>query len=656
MEHTSPLSGIERRVFVACAEALIGDECGDWVADAAAPFLDVLADTDRALLRTLLRSMEFTGPWFAGRWGEFSGLTLEQRERCLARWAHGPPMLRQAAASLRSLAALVYYGSEPGWKHAGYDGPWLGRRSITVLPEPTVREKGAKVPAHRSAAVLRGRELSGNLHAKADVCVVGAGAGGAAAAASLAGEGVDVILVEAGGYPTAADFTQRELEMLPVLYQDAGLRATADKAIGILQGRGVGGSTLHNTGLVYAAPDGLLDLWRESYAFPHDRVAWGELVDDALDTLGARAIPPDRVNAANDALRRGASALGWRHEIARHNRVECSGCGYCMLGCAYNRKLNTSLTMVPSAIVDGARVLTDARAVSIGGAAGARRVACELSDGSGRPTGSRAEIESKVVVLAAGAIDSPALLQRSGLDGDHVGVGLRLHPTALVYAEFDEPIVAWRGVPQSVIVTEFAPFQDGRGNGFLLLASPGTAPGLGAALAPVWGRAHRELMRRYAHLAVGAVLLHDETRGRVRVTRRGRPVARYWPDAEDTRELLRGIRAAAELYFAAGATRVWLPFAGMAPLTHAGALDGALLRARARPHTLQLNSVHPQGTCAFGDAADTSATTPYGELWEERGIFVCDASLFPTSVGVPPQVTIMALATANAAYIAQEHF
>jgi choline dehydrogenase-like flavoprotein len=206
------------------------------------------------------------------------------------------------------------------------------------------------------------------------VCVIGTGAGGAAALARLAEQGIDAVAVEAGPHTTAAEFTQRELEMLPLLYQEAALRATADKAIGIMQGRGVGGSTLHNTGLVYPTPAGILDRWRREHAFPWDDASWQGYVDEVLRTLRATPIPPEQINPNNDALRRGCEALGWRYRVPLHNREECCGCGYCMLGCAYNRKLGASLTWLPRAVTAGARILADAPVTRIEGRAGMRRV------------------------------------------------------------------------------------------------------------------------------------------------------------------------------------------------------------------------------------------------------------------------------------------
>lgn len=664
-------SPAERRIFTAVVAAAIGKPAGDDVTEAVAPFLEHLSRVDRLRLRALLLGLEYGAPLFRLRPGRFTSLSPAEREAYLASWARSRlAPRRQGAAVLRALASLAYYGRDAAWPDVGYDGPWLERVEVPIVRATAWERAGARTGgappdarvggvAAAQAATLQtsltfGRQCGSDLHLRAEAVVVGLGAGGCAALARLAELGVDAIGIEAGGAPTAAEFTQRELEMLPLLYHDAGLRSTADKAITILQGRGVGGSTLHNTGMVYRPPAGIVGRWREEHGLDLADAELERHVADVLDTLGAVPIPPERVNANNDVLRRGAERLGWRWRTPFHNRIECSGCGYCMLGCAYDRKNNAALTYVPRAIAAGARILADAAAERIEGRPGAWRVVCALQDASGRPTGRRAVIEAKVVLLGAGALETPALLARSGLGNRRVGRGLRLHPAATVLARFPDDVIAWRGLPQSVLVEEFASFfEDGRG-GFLLVPNPATWPALMGTLVPAVGAAHREIMRELPRLASASVLVHDEGAGRVRVGRDGRSRAVYWPDAGDRDTLLRGIGALARLYLAAGAERVYLPFTGMPPVTDDASLDAALGSARLRRYATSLTSVHPQGTCALGADPSRSATDPRGALRGAPGIFVCDASLFPTSVGVPPQVTIMALATAVAERAAEE--
>ena len=639
-----PLSARERRTFIAIAETVAGAAAGPDVADAIDPFIRRMPRSDRRLLGVLLATMEHAAPAALLRLRRFSDLDPVRRESWIRSWADSAiPLRRQAAAALKALGALAFYGREEAWPEVGYDGPWLGRVEVPVHDAPDIRAP-APVGGAPRPGVTPARALTRPTALRARVCVVGTGAGGGPAVARLAEAGVDVVAIEAGSHFTAADASQRELDMLPRLFRDAGLRTTADKGIGILQGTGVGGSTLHNTGLVYDPPPGILDRWRADHGFEYDDAALTPLVRHVRETLRAARIPEAGINANNDAMRTGAEALGWRYRVADHNRDLCSGCGYCVLGCAYNRKKNVALTWIPRAVAAGARVICDLEAVRIEGRGRSRRVVCRTTGPEG---GEEVIIEAEAVVVAAGALDTPALLQRSRLGNDRVGRGLRLHPSALVQAVMPGEVRAWRGVPQSVIIEEFADFHaDGHG-GFLFIAL-GLWPGTMAASSTGIGAAHRQVMRRYPRLASCGVLLHDETEGRVDTARDGRPLARYWPHRRDRAELRRGVAALARLFLAADAEAVHLPYADAPIVTHEGELEDVLREARDDVHRIPLASVHPQGSCPMDGRRSRGACDPRGRLWGERGIYVADTSLFPTSVGVPPQVTTMALGLATA--------
>ncbi|HSM35078.1 MAG TPA: GMC family oxidoreductase [Longimicrobiales bacterium] len=674
-----PLASWERQVFAAAAAALLGvPEFGDGPLASVDRILRSLPAPRRRMLRAFLALLEFGGPGLRLRRARFTSLPREDAIDLLAGWAEArPPALRRGVNGLRALAGLAYYGDDASWAAIGYDGPWLGRIDVAVLPAPwpplpapvpVVAEgevpemaapaegvttagpfggpHGFRRPRARDAlggALTLGRSALRDLRFRCDAVVVGAGAGGSAAFARLVGGGLEAVLLDVGGAPSAGDFNQRELDMMPALYREAGLRATADESIGILQGSGVGGSTLHNTGLVVPAPPGILARWRGEHGLPWSDDALAAETERVLSALGATPVPEEHINPFNRALQQGAHALGWSAFVARHNRVECSGCGYCMVGCAYNRKTNAAFAFVAPAVAAGGRVLADARAIRVREERDGWRVRGELLDGGGRPTGRSFEARARIVILACGAIDTPVLLRLSGLGGDGVGEGLRLHPAPLLTGVFDEDIRAWRGLPQAVLVDEFASFhRDGRG-GFLLLAS-NAGPAMTAALQQGLGEDHRRSMEAYAHAGTAAVLLHDETAGRVSTAAGGRPRVQYRLAPGDQRELRRGMYALGRLLFAAGARELRLPGQGGDSVRDDEGLRGAIGGLSLAPHRVRLDSVHPQGTCAIGEDPKRAPCDPHGRLRGAPGLYVADTSLFPTSVGVPPQVTTMVLA------------
>ena len=454
----------------------------------------------------------------------------------------------------------------------------------------------------------------------ADVCVIGSGAGGSAAAATLAGGGRDVVLLEAGAHHHPASFDQREATMMPRLYAEAGLRSNADQSMMIMSGRGLGGSTVHNTGLAVPAPRAIVDRWVGDGGLPVDGDAFDARQRAVLERLRARVVEEDEINRNNRVLRDGARALGLEWQVARHNRERCSGCGYCMIGCAYNRKRNALFAWLEQGVRDGLRIVTEAPVDRVRERADRVEI---LARGC--------RVRAKSVVVAASALETPALLLRSGLGRrSSIGHSLRLHPFAPVAGLFEDRIEAWRGVPQSVLVTGGARFMGGGEGGWILMAGAAGPAGT-AAFMPGHGQEVHDTMRQLPHLAFAGVLLHDEGRGRVTARRGGRPHIAAWPEGDDARGLLSGIRALAELLFAAGARAVLLPFARGGRVESVAELDGIEDRGVLK-HDMPLTSVHPQGTVPMGAAAH-AAVRPDGRLRGTRRVYVGDGSLFPSSVG-----------------------
>jgi choline dehydrogenase-like flavoprotein len=495
-------------------------------------------------------------------------------------------------------------------------------------------------------------ERGGDLVESADVCVIGSGGGGAVAAAELAAAGRSVVVLEQGHHWTSRDFTQREDEMLPRLFEDGGMRQTADGSVVILQGRNVGGSTVHNLCYALRTPPAILRMWREEHGL-------SELGDDALlpsferveRNLKVKQIRPDEVNRLNQIVRAGAEKLGWSGFVTRHNREGCVQSGYCILGCSYDAKQSMLVTYVPRAEAAGARLYADARAERIEAEGGrVRRVLGSAVGLDGVPRGSL-EVRAKVVVLAAGAVNSPDLLQHSELGGPRVGRDLHLHPSVMAAGFFDEDVHAYRGIPQSYYIDEFIDLERDPHRGYVLMPIAGF-PALTAVQLPGFGRDHFRLMREFARMAGLLVLLHDRSAGRVEAgDAPGRPRISYALDAEDARQLAEGLAHCAEALFAGGARRVVVPFAPEPLVLERGDDLAAITRRGVRQGEVAIASTHPQSTCRMASDPSRGVVNAFGEVFGVRGLFVADMSVFPTSLGAPPQITTAALADRTAHHI-----
>ena len=497
-------------------------------------------------------------------------------------------------------------------------------------------------------------ERSGDLEVRADVCVIGSGAGGAVAAAELAAGGRSVVLLEQGHHWTKQDFTQREDQMLPRLFEEAGMRQTVDGAYTVLQGRNVGGSTVHNLCYAFRAPDPILRVWREEHGLP-------DLTPEALapsyerveKTLKVKQILEAEVNGLNRMIRTGAEKLGYSGFVTKHNREGCIGAGYCILGCSYDAKQSMLVTYVPRADAAGAQIFANARAERIEAEGGrVRRVLGRVVDHDGSARGT-IEVKAPVVVLSAGAVASPDLLLRSGLanSSGQVGRNLHLHPSVMLAGYLDEPIHAYRGIPQSYYIDEFIDLEKDPHRGYVLMPITGF-PILTSANIPGFGRDHFRRMRDFSKMVGLLALLHDRSRGQVvSGDSPAKPKITYRMEEEDRRQLSASLVHIAKVLFAGGASRVVAPY-WKDPLELRPGDDLSVLERRGvREGEIALASTHPQSTCKMGGDPATSVVNGFGETHDVRGLFVADMSVFPTSLGAPPQITTAALADRTAHHI-----
>ena len=493
---------------------------------------------------------------------------------------------------------------------------------------------GASAYRPEGIRIERGAKIAGERRIRADVCVIGTGAGGAPVAKELAEGGMRVVMLEDGDAWTTDDFNARPRDMTSKLYRDAAQTTTVGNVPIVLPlGRGVGGTTTVNSGTCFRTPAPVLEMWRERFGLD-------ALTADELDPyfrrveriLNVSQVPAEI--AGNNALvvKRGADALGWSGDFIYRNVRGCVGSGVCTFGCPTSAKQSTNLSYVPRAWDAGATTYTGTRATRIEMRGGRATGVDATTTGGGT-----VHVACDLVVIACGAVHTPLFLKHQGLGGHsgELGRNLAIHPATGVRAIFDEEIDMARGVPQSYYIDEFA-------NDRLMFEGAAGPPDYLAMTMPFSRERHRELMLRFRHFSQFGVMVSDLSRGYIR-ERLGRPEIRYDLNADDTHTFKRGIELLCELYFAAGARSV-LP-----PIDRVGMLhDGDLSPLRAtdvRPRDLTLMAFHPMGTARADARPDHGVVDASGKLHDADNVYVADASVIPSSIGVNPQITIMALAT-----------
>lgn len=600
----------------------------------------------------------------------FEKQSLPNRTRILEAWTQSRiPLLRTVAQSLRRLVLLIEYGTEAAQREVGYRGAYHTRGPSVAwegaLPgTPSDDEPIARAPipetAHRqpvSPTRLAPLALDGSV-LRCDAVVIGTGAGGATAAACLAESGLDVIIVESGELVHPAEFDEREGPLFERLYADGGLRTTDDLGVAMVQGVTVGGSTTVNWMIMLRTPDWVLDEWTRFHGTEGMSAAELAPVFTRVEReLHARRVPADAHSPNNRIVLDGAAALGWSSQHAVINARNCIRTGFCGYGCRSGAKQGTLETYLPRALAAGARLVVNAEAQRIefverGGPFPKKRVVVRqtLPDGRVRDV----SIEAKAVVVAGGAVGTPALLQRSGLGGGGVGKYLRLHPTTGLLGIYEREIYAAGGIPLTSVCDEFHRL-DANGYG-AWIETPPLHPALAATACPGIGEPHRQRMLRFRNTGSLIILTRDGadrgvSNGDVRLRRDGSISIRYQLGRTDRAHALAGLEAAARLHFAAGATEVISGHARPVTLRHPDEIP----RLRDRPmgpNDMPFFSAHVNGTCRIGTDPRTAGTNPQGERFGAPGVFVADGSLLPTAPGVNPQETIFALSTIIAERIA----
>ncbi|WP_039798089.1 GMC family oxidoreductase N-terminal domain-containing protein [Nocardia araoensis] len=573
----------------------------------------------------------------------FSRLSQQERERALLRLADSRiESVRVIFQALKQASMLSYNitpgptGVNPLWKEIGYPAP---AGPLATAPAPALTP-------------LRCTETS---EFDCDVVIVGSGAGGGVAAAVLAEAGLDVVVLERGNYYDDRDFGTGELGGLQHLYAP-GPPGSAEGQITLVAGTCLGGGTVVNWSTSLPTPEDVRAEWAALGAVQFAEAEFG----DALDVVRRRLGVTDQrsvLSARDGVLERGARALGWEVDTLPRNvtdacdaGVECGRCGY---GCRLGAKQSVTKTWLADAADRGARLVVDADARRITVRNGrAQGVSAVTSDGVA------IEVRARAVVVAAGAIQTPALLRRSGLRNQNIGRHLRLHPAAAVFGVFEEEIRPWEGGLQTRICREHSNL-DGNGYGVIYETGP-IHPGLATGFMSWRGAEnHRATMLDFAHSNAIGIITRDRDSGTVSVDRAGEPIVHYRLSDYDAAHLHTGFEGAASILEAAGARRIFSGHqagASYEPGRRGSHADfaAACRSAGYGPGRCSLGALHIMGSARMGGSPETSATNPDGATWEVANIVVADASGFPTASGVNPMVSIEAIAYMNARRLAAQ--
>ncbi|MFQ5950764.1 MAG: GMC family oxidoreductase N-terminal domain-containing protein [Candidatus Geothermarchaeales archaeon] len=522
-----------------------------------------------------------------------------------------------------------------------------------------------------------------------DCCVIGSGAGGAIVATKLAAASKSVVLLERGGYYDGEDHNQRALSMLPLLWKASGTQFTEDLRIIIAQGRCLGGSTVINKAVCFRTPQIVRRQWREMGVDISDE-EWDEATEEVWERISVSKITEEELNENNRMLRAGCEALRLTHHGPNYrNCINCIGCGMCDLGCHYETKQDMLVTYIREALHhpnSQIRIYTncEARRITREGDT-VTGVEGNFLDHEGKIV-YRIRVNPRVVVVAAGAIASSQLLLLNGIAEDKAGRGLSLNPASFVIGDFDKKVKAHNGIPMAYTCNEFGVTNGVEEGGFLLESI--TLPLQIAAAVPLLALKHKNLInrlrwgfwfgrppicirlgtrdvqdigrgikllirlwRRRDHYAKAAVLIRDEASGLVTLAEDGEPRISYRLGPRDASHIARGMALLARMWFRLGANKVFTPHRDTIELNSEEDIPDMVLAVRQNPDRLMLGSAHPQGGNRMGEDPLTCVVDSRGRVHGLRNLFVADASVFPTSVGVNPQVTVMAVATLVAKHL-----
>ena len=482
-----------------------------------------------------------------------------------------------------------------------------------------------------------------------DIIVVGSGVGGATFTDYLTrkNSNLKVVILESGPHITKENFNQREIDMTE-LYYNRGAVLSKNLQIGISAANTLGGSSSVYTGISFRPPKSILKNWKTNFGLDF---LTNKYIDSSLDEIekeiSVHELPKNWDNDNNKLFQEGAKKLDIPVKRLKINTKNCQQQGFCNLGCTTGAKQGALEVQIPKILKIGVQILCNTKVISIG--ENIVNVIIKEAPKNTNPNileSGTYQLTAKKIVLAAGVLNTPAILLRSakklGLKNKNIGRYLTLHPAFNINGIHSKTITNFKGFPKTV----YSDFYSDTDNFYLETSF--YFPGVTAKNIPGYGLLHQEIMKNYDKMMSILILAHDqaEYHNKISIDKKGNTVIDYTLSDISKKALVKALQVATKIFFAAGCEQVMVPSSNKLPLTREDEnnIEKLILEKYLNLYKTPLSSAHPQGGSRMGVDKNKSVCDPFGKVYGTKSIYVSDASLFPTSVKVNPYETVMLMA------------